>query len=208
MQKLFWILVLAVATLAANAVQTVGAPLNAPPQPPTEYEFYWDDGIMSSGWCWFTGGGNYWAVQFDDSKTGGKPGVIDLYGVYSYSSGWPDGGQGCYMHTFADLGGYPGGELDCTFCPLEASGYEWTPPETDPLYVSTGVFYIAFEQIGGYSNCDSIYVDGAAGTHNWTGYQGSWAPTTMFGDFMLRCYWDDGLTAVEDISWGRVKALY
>jgi hypothetical protein len=208
MKKLFWILFLAAAALAANTVMTTDIPVDAHPQPPTEYEFYWDDGNVGGGWSWYTGG-NYWAVQFDEVKTGGDPGVITLYGVYSYSSGWPDGsGQGCYMHTFADLGGYPGDELDRTYCPLDTTGFEWTPPETDPLIVTTGVFYIAFEQIGNYPSCDSVYVDPVAGTHNWTCYRGSWGRTTLFGDFLLRCYWDDQTPAVEETTWGRVKALY
>ncbi|MCX7021283.1 MAG: hypothetical protein NTW26_03210, partial [bacterium] len=68
MKKLVLLLLVAVVAFAANSVVTSGIPINAHPQPPTEYEFYWDDGIMSSGWIWFTGG-NYWAVQFDEVKT-------------------------------------------------------------------------------------------------------------------------------------------
>jgi hypothetical protein len=70
--------------------------------------------------------------------------------------------------------------------------FEWI--DADPwVLVTTAVFYIGFQQIGNYPACDSMGVDAVSGTHNWTGYQGSWAPTTLFGDFMIRCYWGDGI---------------
>ncbi len=68
------------------------------------------------------------------------------------------------------------------------------------------VFHL-FEQLGNYSSSDSQGIDATAGTHNWTGYQGSWSPTTLFGDFMIRCYWDPWVE-IKETSWGAVKALY
>ena len=50
-------------------------------------------------------------------------------------------------------------------------------------------------------------IDAVAGTHNRTGCQGSWSPTTLFGDSMLRCYWDDENPAVEETTRVAVKAL-
>ncbi len=78
------------------------------------------------------------------------------------------------------------------------------------MYISTPVFYVANEQIGNAPACDAIGVDAEAGTHNWTGYQGSWSPTTIFGDFMIRCYWDDEDPdpGVENTTWGEIKTLY
>ncbi len=205
MKKLL-ILVLAVASFAANSVGTSGIPVNTHPPPPVEDEFYWDDGIMTSGWIWYTGG-NYWAVQFDEVKTGGSPGELSNYGATTYP-GWPDSTfQGCYMHAFDDLGGYPGTDLDRTFLMFTTGGvYEWVEPDVY-VYITTPVFYVANEQIGNYPACDSIGVDAVSGTHNWTGFQGSWTPTTIFGDFMLRCYWDT-CVEIKETSWGAVKALY
>ncbi len=205
MKKLL-ILVLAVAAFAANSVMTGGIPFNAHPQPPEIYELYWDDGIMSSGWVWQIGG-NYWAVQFDEEKTGGSPGVVYKYGAVTYS-GWPDGiYQGCYMHTFDDIGGYPGSDLGRSYLQFTTGDvFEWV--DAKPVVsTTTAVFYIAFEQIGNYPRSDAIGVDAVAGTHNWTGKQGSWGPTTHFGDFMIRCFWEP-LCGVEETSWGAVKALY
>ena len=173
--------------LAVNAVSISGVPYSAHPQPPVEYEFYWDDGIMSSGWVWYTGG-NYWAVQFDEQKTGGSHGALTAYGAVTYP-GWPDSTfQGCYMHTFDDIGDYPGADLDSTYLGFTTGGvFEWVDAF---VYLTDGVFYVAFEQYGNYPTCDAMGIDAVAGTHNWTGYQGSWSPTTLYGDFLIRCYWD------------------
>ncbi|HUT97439.1 MAG TPA: hypothetical protein VM054_00005, partial [bacterium] len=110
MKKTLLLLLVVVCAFAANSVMTGGIPFNTHPQPPADPEFYWDDGIMSSGWIWFTGG-NYWGVQFDEVKTGGFPGLVNAYGAVTYP-GWPDTPfQGATMHTFSDLGGYPGTDL-------------------------------------------------------------------------------------------------
>ncbi|MCX7022406.1 MAG: Ig-like domain-containing protein [bacterium] len=191
MRKVFLAIVVLVMGAAAYppALSTTGPPINAHPGPPTESEFYWDDGVLSSGWTWYSGG-NYWAVDFDDEKTGGvADGLVTAYGAVTYPN-WPDSTyQGCYMHVFGDDGGYPGADLDSTYLGFTGSGsFEWV--ETSVL-LSTSTFYIAFEQIGGTSHCDSVGVDAAAGTHNWTGYGGAWGSISIFSDFMLRCYWDD-----------------
>jgi hypothetical protein len=201
--KRLMLLFLVVAAFGANSVMTSGIAINTHPQP-AQSEFYWDDGILSSGWIWFTGG-NYWAVQFDEVKTGGAVGVLQSYGAVAYS-GWPDSTfQGCYMHTFDDLGGYPGAELDSTYLGFTTGGvFEWV---SKTVWIDNDVFYVAFQQIGNYPQADAVGVDAVAGTHDWTGYQGSWAPTTSFGDFMIRCYWG-AYDGVEETSWGAVKALY
>jgi hypothetical protein len=204
-KKTLMLLLVAVCAFAANSVMTTGISLNTHPQPPAEYEFYWDDGILSSGWIWFTGG-NYWAVQFDEVKTGGGTGAVMTYGAVTYP-GWPDTPfQGCNLHTFADLGGYPGADMGYeNLVPTSGGVFQWI--DADPVVDLTGaVFYIAFQQLGNYPSADAIGVDAVAGTHDWTGYQGSWAPSTSFGDFMLRCYWDG--SDVQETSWGAVKALY
>ncbi|MCX7022411.1 MAG: hypothetical protein NTW26_09105, partial [bacterium] len=93
------------------------------------------------------------------------------------------------------------------FLQFTAGGvFQWIDADP-PVSVTDAVFYIAFQQLGNYPSADSIGVDAVAGTHNWTGYQGSWTPTTLFGDFLLRCYWDD-TPGVQETSWGAVKALY
>ncbi|HUT99411.1 MAG TPA: hypothetical protein VM054_10100, partial [bacterium] len=109
--KRLMLLVLVVAAFAANSLVTSGIPIDTHPQPQHGlFEFYWDDGIMSSGWIWFTGG-NYWATQFDEVKTGGLADAVTDYGAVTYP-GWPDTPfQGATMHTFSDLGGYPGTDL-------------------------------------------------------------------------------------------------
>ncbi|HUT98962.1 MAG TPA: Ig-like domain-containing protein [bacterium] len=192
MRKVFIAIVVLVMGASAYppALSTTGPAFNAHPGPPTEYEFYWDDGIVSSCWVWFTAG-NYWAVKFDQAKTGGADGYVTKYGAVAYPD-WPDSTyQGCYMHTFEDVGGYPGSSLDNEYLGFTQGGvFEWVYPGS-PVFVDGGVFYIAFRQFGNYPYTDAIGVDAVAGTHNWTGYQGSWAPSTAFSDFMIRCYWND-----------------
>jgi hypothetical protein len=205
--KRLMLLVLVVAALGANSVMTTGVAVNAHPQPSYGWEFYWDDGIMSSGWVWYTGG-NYWAVQFDEVKTGGVTnGWVFAYGAVTYPD-WPDGAfQGCNLHTFSDLGGYPGSDLGYENLVATVGGvFDWV--DADPIVnLTDAVFYIAWQQVGNYPSCDSVGVDAVAGTHDWTGYQGSWGPSTAFGDFMVRCYWEYRMD-VEESSWGAVKALY
>jgi hypothetical protein len=196
MRKVFLFIFVLVMGVAASwlTVSATGPPVNAHPDPPAEYEFYWDDGTLSYFWCWYTGG-NYWAVQFDDEKTGGvADGMVTAYGAATFPD-WPDSTyQGCYMHVFDDSGGHPGSDLGYTYLGFTNPGsFEWI--ETT-VGLSTSTFYIAFEQYGDYPDCDSVGVDAEAGTHNWTGYGGDWSPTTLFGDFMLRCYWEDD--TVED----------
>ncbi|MCK4593512.1 hypothetical protein KAU45_03355, partial [bacterium] len=193
MRKIVILAVILVLSAGASwrAVSTSGPTFNAHPDPPAEYEFYWDDGVMVSGWVWYTGG-NYWAVQFDEEKTDGfEYGLVTCYGAVTYP-GWPDSTfQGCYMHTFDDVDDYPGSDLDSTFLQFTTGGvFEWVAPDSS-VGLSTSVFYIAFEQYGNYPSTDAVAVDAAAGTHNWTGFQGSWTQTSTFSDFMLRCYWED-----------------
>ncbi len=191
MRKIVILAVILILSAAASwhTASTTGPPINAHPGPPAEYEFYWDDGIVASGWVWYTGG-NYWAVDFDDDKTGGvADGLVTAYGAATYPQ-WPDGSyQGCYMHVFGESGGYPGADLDSTYLGFTDPGsFEWIDAA---VALSTSTFYIAFEQYGDYPDTDSVAVDAEGGTHNWTGYQGSWGNTSFFGDFMLRCYWED-----------------
>ena len=209
MKKLVFLLVLvAIASFAANSVMHEGSmPINAHPQPAAFNEFYWDDGILANGWAWYTGG-NYWAVQFDDTLTGDTAGHINQLGAVTYP-GWPEDTYiGAYLHIYDDIGDYPGSSVAYEYIGFTATGdFEWV--DGIDHAISTGTFYIAFEQYGDYpaDNPDSMAVDAASGTHNWTGYQGSWANTTSYGDFMLRCYWEEG-SAVVDSTWGAVKGLY
>lgn len=172
--------------------------------------YYWDDGILSSGWVWFTGG-NYWAVQFDQIHGYER---VSWIGAMTYPD-WPDETyQGCYVHAFDDLGGYPRSDLFRKYLPLTGSDeFEWVEI-TDYVPITSDAFYIAFEQLGNYPSTDAMGVDAISGTHNWTGYEGSWSPTSLFGDFMIRCCTGDvdpgdgpgpGVVAT---SWGELKAAY
>jgi hypothetical protein len=199
------VLLFAFAVSAANNIGVETPPIDAHPQAPAYNELYWDDGIIDSGWAWYTGG-NYWAVQFDDEKTGGLWGYVTQVGATTYA-GWPDGTfQGAYLHIFSDSGGYPYEDLYREYLNItEGDVYNWM--NVDPyLDLNTSVFYLAWEQFGNYPQTDSMAVDASAGTHNWTGYEGSWAPDSAYGDFMLRCYWQE--LGVTPSTWGQVKSLY
>jgi hypothetical protein len=169
--------------------------------------YYWDDGSMSSCWAWYTGG-NYWAVQFE--QTHGYERVSWL-GAITYPD-WPDEVfQGVNMHVFGDWGDYPGSHLGYEYLEFTTSGvFEWVETSID---LETDVFYVAFQQIGNYPLCDSMGVDAVSGTHDWTGYEGSWSPTGLYGDFLIRCCTgdmdpDDGPPGIEAASWGELKAAY
>jgi len=200
-----FLIILAVAVSAANLDGVATPPIDAHPQAPAYSEFYWDDGIIASAWVWYTGG-NYWAVQFDDTKTGGNPGHVNKVGAVPYG-GWPDGTfQGAYLHLFSDYGSYPYEDLSRDYLGFATGDvYEWVNVD---VYITSSVFYLAWEQFGNYPQTDALSVDASAGTHNWTGYEGSWAPDSAYGDFMLRCYWEERPGAVVPSSWGSVKALY
>jgi len=202
-RNITWILlVLVIACFAANNEGISTPRINAHPQPAVYNEFYWDDGMVDSAWVWYTGG-NYWAVQFDDDKTGGCEGNVNSVGCCSYS-GWPDSTfQGTYLHIFDDYGSYPNTDLSRDFV---ATGSTFVFVDTN-VDISTSVFYVAWEQYGNYPACDGMAVDAAAGTHNWTGFSGSWGPDSAYGDFMLRCYWQEK-PGVATSSWGAVKSLY
>lgn len=204
--KILILLVLVVAVFAGNNFITTDVPANVQTPPPALYEFYWDDGTISSCWGWVYGG-NYWAVQFDEEKTGGVDyGEVTSYGAATFA-GWPDDiYQGCYMHTFADNDGEPGADLGRTYLGFDSpDSFNWVDTS---VITTTAVFYIAFEQYDTYPLFDSIAVDAEAGTHNWTGYYGIWGNQWHFGDFMIRCYWNNEPARVENTSWGSVKALY
>jgi hypothetical protein len=197
--------VLTVCALAAPVLQAPSHPVSVEPQPAYRSQFYWDDGEMYSAWAWYSGG-NYWAVDFDEEKTEGiEQGIVEAIGAMTYPD-WPSSVyEGAYMHVFDDDGGYPGESLFHELLVFTDGGvFEWLTMEQ---HVYGSVFYIAFEQYGDYPDCDAMAVDAAAGSHNWTGYQGSWDNTALFGDFMLRCYWQP-FSEVTETTWGRVKALY
>jgi len=206
MKKVVIMLLLVAAICVAANTDSVATPrIEAHPQAPEYNEFYWDDGIISSGWVWYTGG-NYWAVQFDDEKTGGNAGHVNQVGATTYA-GWPDGTfQGAYLHLFSDYGSYPYEDLYREHLNItEGDVYTWMTVDP-PIDLTSGVFYLAWEQFGNYPATDCMAVDASAGTHNWTGYEGSWGPDSAYGDFMLRCYWEPA--GVTPSTWGQVKSLY
>jgi hypothetical protein len=191
MRKVLIFLVVLILSAAAYppAISTTGPAVNAHPGPPALYEFYWDDSIVRNGWCWYTEG-NYWAVVFDDEKTSGvADGMVTSFGAVTYPN-WPGSTyEGCYMHVFADSGGYPGADLDRTYLGFTNPGsFGWVDTAVS---LTTSTFYVAFEQIGSYPDCDSLATDEDSGSHNWTGYEGAWGNTITYGDFMIRCYWVD-----------------
>ncbi|MCX7022294.1 MAG: hypothetical protein NTW26_08515 [bacterium] len=161
------------------------------------YEFYWDDGVCGGGWVWYTGG-NYWAVQFDEEKTTGQPGTVTSVGAYVFP-GWPDGTyQGVNMHVFSDSGGLPGDDLGYEF--ISGPGWQWASIDVD---VDSGVFWIAWQDIGSYPSCDALGFDADGTGHSWGG--GDWI---NWGDAMLRCYWEGELTQVVESTWGLIKTLW
>ena len=189
-----FLLILALTAAAAPTVGRESYPL------PGSYEFYWDDGIMTRGWAWNTGG-NYWGVQFDEEKTSGKPGWLEAFFIRSPSR-FPY--SGCYFNVFDDQGGRPGTNVLRVF--YDSYGY-WQ--ELVPgIYLDSGVFFCAMEQVGESYRADQIGTDAVAGTHNWTGYRGSWAPTALYGDFIIRVRWRPDNQSVTDTTWGQVKNLY
>lgn len=164
------------------------------------YEFYWDDGACGGGWLWYTGG-NYWSVQFDEEKTAGQPGTVTSVGAYVFP-GWPDGAyQGANLHIFSDSGGLPGDDLGCEYVG-GGSGWQWA--DTDPaIEINDGVFWVAWEQIGYYPNCDALGFDVGGTGHSYGG--DDWIG---WGDAMLRCYWEGVMIQVRESSWGLIKTLW
>ncbi len=124
---------------------------------------------MSGGWVCYTGG-NYWTVQFDDEKTGGDESWLTLYGAVAIrTTPTPP------TKTATCIPSIIWAAIRAVICiyhmPSGGGGFDWFPPDTDPLIATTSVFYIAWEQNGDNPSTDSMGVDSVAGTHNRTGYQ-------------------------------------
>ncbi|MBD3373235.1 MAG: hypothetical protein GF403_11040, partial [Candidatus Coatesbacteria bacterium] len=189
--------IVAVPTLADNGLNAVQS---------TSYdEFYWDDGVMDSGWCWTSGSG-YYAVEFDDTLTGGDAGQVNAMGAYVYPN-WPDSTYvGAYLHLCDDGDGEPGTIIATEFLDPTTSGLNWV--DGFEHSVPTGTFYIVWEQWGNYptDNPDALAMDADGGSHSMI-FDDSWSGAN--GDFMIRCYWESADSAqVEDTTWGEVKGLY
>jgi hypothetical protein len=162
------------------------------------YEFYWDDGMCADGWLWYTGGA-YWAVEFDEEKTTGQPGTVTSVGAYVFPN-WPDGSyQGADLHVFSDSGGLPGDDLGYEYVG-GGSGWQWANMD---IYVDSGVFWVAWQQLGSYPTCDALGFDEDGTGHSYGG--GDWID---WGDAMLRCYWEGVMIQVRESSWGYLKALW
>lgn len=189
--------IVAVPTLADNGLNAVQS---------TSYEeLYWDDGVMDSGWCWTSGSG-YYAVEFDDTLTGGDAGQVNAMGAYVYPN-WPDSTYvGAYLHLCEDGGGEPGTIIATEFLDPTGSGLNWV--DGFQHSVPTGTFYIVWEQWGNYpaDNPDALAMDDDGGEHSMI-FDGSWSGAD--GDFMIRCYWESaGSAEVRESTWGGVKGLY
>ncbi len=191
--------------LAITAVPTLAdSGLNAV-QSATYDELNWDDGVMDSGWCWTSGSG-YYAVEFDDTMTGGDAGTVNAMGAYIYPD-WPDTTYvGAYLHLCEDGGGEPGTIIATELLNAQSDGWCWT--DGFEYSVPTGTFYIVWEQYGNYpvDHPDALAMDAAGGSHSMI-FDDSWSGAD--GDFMIRCYWEStGSAQVEDSTWGGVKGLY
>jgi len=161
------------------------------------YEFYWDDGVCGGGWLWYTGSG-YWAVQFDEEKTTGQPGTVTSLGAYVFPN-WPDFTyQGAILHVFSDSGGLPGEDLADTT--ISGTTWQWGDVEVD---LDSGVFWVAWQQLGTYPTCDALGFDEGGTGHSWGG--GDWI---NWGDAMLRCYWEGEPTQIVESTWGLIKTLW
>jgi hypothetical protein len=175
----------------------------------TYVELKWDDGYVYRAFSWLNAGW-YWAVQFNEDKTGGESGFINQIGLV-IPSGEPDNTyEGGWVMIFDDNSGVPGTQiLRQAFDTDETrlNQFQWVDiPET---YVSTSTFYIVFEQAWDGGNTDGICVDAhyQYPTHNWTYEGGTWRNNDQgYGDYMIRCHWRASFESIEEATWGQVKA--
>ena len=169
---------------------------------------YWDDGYKDTAYAW-NNAGWYWAVEFDEAKTGGDPGFVNQIGL-AISSNYPDTTyEGGWVMIFDDNSGVPGTEIFRQAFITDVAyldRYQWIDiPET---YVSTSTFYIAFEEAWDGGNHDGICVDSAYQhpTHDWTYENGTWFNNYQgYADYMIRCRWRASGSAVEEATWGLIK---
>lgn len=199
--------------VSLSSITATGFAAQAETQPgyPDYCEFYWDDGSWDGGWAWYTTG-NYWAVQFDEEKTGGSAGTISKIGA-TVVPGWPDDTyEGAYIHIYDHVGGEPGSSIAYEYLATDASGdYVWV--DGFEYQITTSIFYLVWEQVGGWdTQCDALAHDAEQGDHNHNWYYEDGVGWDIFyadpnGDFMLRCYWE-AASSIEEGSWGHVKWLY
>ncbi len=171
---------------------------------------YWDDGYKDDAKAW-TNAGWYWAVQFNEEKTGGDAGFINQIGLV-IPSDYPDSTyEGGWVMIFEDNAGVPGTQvLRQAFNTDETrlNQFQWI--DTPETYVSTSTFYIAFEEAWDGGNHDAICLDTGwqFPTHNWTYESGIWYNNPQgWADFMIRCRWRLCGGAVEEATFGQIKVL-
>jgi hypothetical protein len=166
-----------------------------------EYEFYWDNGVSGYGVMPWWEDGLVAYVLFDEEMTTGQPGTVTSLGAY-VTPNWPDGTyQGAYLHVLGDSDGLPGDDLESVY--MSGPGWQWTDVNVE---LDEGIFWIAFEWIGHYPNCDGLGFDNDGGTgHTYVPGMGGWIEDM---DAMLRCYWEGERIQVVESSWGRIKALW
>jgi len=170
---------------------------------------YWDDGYKVDAKAW-NNTGWYWAVEFDDNKTGGYPGFVNQIGLV-IASNYPDSTyEGGWVMIFEDNSGVPGTEIFRQAFETDVTRldqFQWIDiPET---YVSTSTFYVAFEEAWDGGNHDGVGfdTDDQHPSHNWTYENGTWYDNYHgWADIMIRCRWRASLPAVEEATWGQIKA--
>jgi len=172
---------------------------------------YWDDGYTDDAKAW-NNAGWYWGVEFDDAKTGGRTGFVNQIGLV-IASDYPDSTyEGGWVIIFEDNSGVPGTEIFRQAFNTDVSRlnqFQWI--DIPATFVSTSTFYVAFEEAWDGGNHDGIYHDAhyQYPTHNWTYENGTWFNNPQgFGDVMIRCHWLASDVAVEEASWGQIKAEF
>ncbi len=170
---------------------------------------YWDDGYTDNAYAW-NNTGWYWAVEFDDAKTGGIIGSVNQIGLV-IASNYPDNTyEGGWVMIFNDDSGVPGTEIfrqAFNTDVLRLNQFQWI--DIPVTYVLTSTFYVAFEPAWDNSNTDAIYHDAyyQHPTHNWTYENGTWHNNYQgWGDIMIRCRWST--SAIEELSWGKIKVEF
>jgi len=153
------------------------------------HEISYDDGTDENCYAWYDAGNRY-AVRFTPPS---YPVDLDTARIRVYS-GWQPGHEAFDVEVYDDdgAGGSPGTLLGTVR--TTATAYGWHDVDISGLgiTITSGDFYIAFNQLTGYPNCEGLCIDTDEPHYgrSWDYYGGVWSLERPDDNYMIRCVVD------------------
>jgi len=165
-------------------------PVSFPTAPTTGAEIAYDDATAEDGYC-YTNAGDGFAVRFTPP---GYPVELEVARFFLWPE-WPDLDHeefGVWVFDDDGPGGAPGTLLNGTT--TTATDWGWCDVDISSLgiTITSGDFYIAYEQLSDYPDCEALGVDWTdPDPRSWDYWWGEWYPAGEWYafeyDYMTRC---------------------